>query len=55
MPKIPTFESQGRPTAEVPSVKASFQVPVSNEIFTKAQNFLTDYYVKERESEAKLK
>jgi hypothetical protein len=55
MPKIPTFESQGRPTAEVPSVKASFQVPVTNEIFTKAQNFLTDYYVKEREEEAKIK
>ena len=55
MPKIPTFEAQGRPTAEVPSVKASFQVPVSNEIFTKAQNFLTDYYVKEKEEEAKIK
>ena len=49
MPKIPTFESQGRPTAEVSAIKTSFQVPVTNEIFTKAQNFLTDYYVKERE------
>ena len=50
MPKIPTFESQLRPTAEVPSVKASFQVPVSNDLFTKAQSALTDYYVKEKEN-----
>ena len=55
MPKIPTFESQLRPTAEVPSVKASFQVPVTNEIFSKAQTVLTDYYVREQEEEAKLK
>jgi len=55
MPKIPIFESQGRPTAEVPSVKASFQVPVTNEVINKAQNFLTDYYVREREEEAKIK
>jgi len=55
MPKIPTFESQLRPTAEVPSVKASFQVPVTNEIFSKAQTALTDYYVREQEEEAKLK
>lgn len=55
MPKIPTFESQLRPTAEVPSVKANFQVPVSNDLFTKAQSALTDYYVKEKEEEAKLK
>jgi len=55
MPKIPTYETQGRPTAETPSVKASFQVPITNEVFTKAQNFLTEYYVKEREAEAKLK
>lgn len=55
MPKIPTFESQLRPTDEVPSVKASFQVPVTNEIFSKAQTVLTDYYVREKEEEAKLK
>ena len=55
MPKIPTFESQLRPTTEVPSVKANFQVPVSNDLFTKAQSALTDYYVKEKEEEAKLK
>jgi hypothetical protein len=55
MPKIPTYETQGRPTAEVPSVKASFQVPVTNEVLSKAQNFLTDYYVREKEEEAKIK
>jgi len=55
MPKIPTFESQSRPTDEVPSVKASFQVPITNEIFSKAQTVLTDYYVREKEEEAKLK
>lgn len=55
MPKIPTFEAQLRPTAEVPSVKASFQVPVSNDLFTKAQSILTDYYVREKEEEAKIK
>jgi hypothetical protein len=55
MPKIPTFESQGRPTAEVPSVKTSFQVPVSNDLFTKAQSTIANYYVREKEAEAKLK
>lgn len=55
MPKIPTFESQGRPTAEVPGVKASFQVPVTNDFFTKAQSALTNYYVREKEEEAKIK
>ena len=55
MPKIPTFEAQGRPTAEVGGVKASFQVPITNDLFTKAQTALTDYYVKEKEEEAKLK
>jgi hypothetical protein len=55
MPKIPTFESQGRPTAEVGSVKTSFQVPVTNDIFTKAQSLVANYYIKEKEEEAKLK
>jgi hypothetical protein len=55
MPKIPTFESQARPTAEVGAVKASFQVPLTNDLFSKAQTALTDYYVKEKEEEAKLK
>jgi hypothetical protein len=55
MPKIPTFEAQGRPTAEVPGVKTSFQVPVTNDLFTKAQSLISNYYIKEKEEEAKLK
>ena len=55
MPKIPTFEAQGRPTAEVGGIKTSFQVPVTNDIFTKAQSLVANYYIKEREEEAKIK
>jgi hypothetical protein len=55
MPKIPTFESQGRPTAEVGGIKTSFQVPVTNDVFTKAQSLVANYYIKEREEEAKIK
>jgi hypothetical protein len=55
MPKIPTFESQARPTAEVGGIKTSFQVPVTNDIFTKAQSLVADYYIKEKEEEAKIK
>jgi hypothetical protein len=55
MPKIPTFESQARPTAEVGGIKTSFQVPVTNDIFTKAQSLVANYYIKEREEEAKIK
>jgi hypothetical protein len=55
MPKIPTFEAQGRPTVEVPSIKTSFQVPVTNDVFTKAQSLVANYYIKEREEEAKIK
>jgi len=55
MPKIPTFASQGTPTTEVPSIKTSFQVPVTNDVFTKAQSLVANYYIKEREEEAKIK
>ena len=55
MPKIPTFESQTRPTAEVGGIKTSFQVPVTNDIFTKAQSAVANYYIKEKEEEAKIK
>jgi hypothetical protein len=55
MPKIPTFTSQATPTTEVPSIKTSFQVPVTNDIFTKAQSLVADYYIKEKEEEAKIK
>jgi hypothetical protein len=55
MPKIPTFEVQGRPTAEVSGIKTSFQVPVTNDVFTKAQSLVANYYIKEKEEEAKIK
>jgi hypothetical protein len=55
VPKIPTFESQTRPTAEVGGIKTSFQVPVTNDIFTKAQSAIANYYIKEKEEEAKIK
>jgi hypothetical protein len=55
MPKIPTFESQARPTAEVGGIKTSFQVPVTTDFLNKAQSTIADYYIKEREEEAKIK
>ena len=55
MPKIPTFESQTRPTAEVGGIKTSFQVPVTNDLFTKTQSLVANYYIKEQEEEAKIK
>jgi hypothetical protein len=53
MPKIPTFVSQGVPTAESASIKTSFQVPltgVGSPIATlePAIKSLNDYYVKEQ-------
>jgi hypothetical protein len=55
MPKIPTFESQARPTTEVGGIKTSFQVPVTNDVFTKTQSLVANYYIKEQEEEAKIK
>jgi hypothetical protein len=51
MPKIPTFESQGRPTAEVGGVKSNIQVPFETS-FTKIGSTIADYYVKEKTAEA---
>jgi hypothetical protein len=53
MPKIPTFVSQGVPTAESSSIKTSFQVPltgVGSPIATlePAIKTLNDYYAKEQ-------
>jgi hypothetical protein len=45
MPKIPTFTSQARPTAEVGSVKANLQVPLSQTV-AGALSPLTDMVVK---------
>jgi hypothetical protein len=53
MPKIPTFESQARPTAEVSSLKTQFQVPVESagSMFGAAAKVLSsvdEYYVREQ-------
>jgi hypothetical protein len=53
MPKIPTFEAQGRPTAEVASLKTQFQVPVESagSMFGAAQKVVSaadEYYVREQ-------
>ena len=45
MPKIPTFTSEARPTAQVGSVKANLQIPLSQTI-TQAVSPLTDFVVK---------
>lgn len=54
MPKIPTFESQGRPTAEVGGVKSNLQMPFETS-FTKMGSIAADYYVKEKTAEADTK
>lgn len=53
MPKIPTFESKQRPTAEVASLKTQFQVPVESagSMFGAAQKVVSaadEYYVREQ-------
>ena len=53
MPKIPTFVSQGVPTAEAPSIKTSFQVPLTgvgspSVTLEPVIKSLNDYYVKEQ-------
>ena len=45
MPQIPTFTSQARPTAEVGSVQANLQVPLSQTV-AGALSPLTDMVVK---------
>jgi hypothetical protein len=52
MPKIPTFEAQGRPTAEVGGVKSNVQVPFETSL-TKMGSVIADYYVKEKEIASK--
>ena len=46
MPKIPTFTSQARPTAEVGSVKSNLQIPLSQTV-AGALSPLTDFVVKQ--------
>ncbi len=53
MPKIPTFTSQGVPSVEVPSIKTSFQIPLSGagspaSAFEPVMKTLNDYYAKEQ-------
>ena len=53
MPKIPTFVSQGVPTAESASIKTSFQVPLSGvgspaSALEPVIKSINDYYVKEQ-------
>jgi hypothetical protein len=53
MPKIPTFESETRPTAEVASIKTQFQTPVESagSMFGSAAKVATgldEYYVREQ-------
>ena len=45
MPKIPTFTSEARPTAQVGSVKSNLQIPLSQTI-TQAVSPLTNFVVK---------
>jgi len=53
MPKIPTFTTQARPTAEVSSVKADVKVPLTQTIGT-ALKPVTDVVVKHRVQEKNL-
>lgn len=54
MPRIPTFETQAQPTAEVGSVKSSIQLPI-NAPFAGIQSALTEYYINEKKKEAVVK
>ena len=45
MPKIPTFTTQARPTAEVGSVKSNLQIPLSQTV-AGALSPVTDFVVK---------
>ena len=54
MPKIPTYTTQGRPTAEVGSIKSNVQMPLTTAL-TSVQSAVADYYVAEKKEEAKLK
>lgn len=53
MPKIPTFESQARPTTEIGSVKSGVQMPLDTSL-TKMGSVVADYYVKEKQQKQTL-
>ena len=53
MPRIPTFQTQAKLTAEVPSIKTQFQVPVESagSMFgsaAKVLNTVDEYYAREQ-------
>jgi len=54
MPKIPTYTTQGRPTAEVGSIKSNVQVPLTTAL-TSVQSAVANYYIREKQEEAKSK
>lgn len=45
MPKIPTFQTEARPTAEIGAVKTGVQAPLDNTL-GRIANVVTDYYTK---------
>ena len=49
MPRIPTFTTQARPTAEVGGVRSNVQAPIPTYV-GKIQSALTDYYVKSEQA-----
>jgi len=53
MPKIPTFTTQARPTAEVGSIKSNIQIPLTQNIGTVLKP-VTDAIVKHRVNEKNL-
>ena len=57
MPKIPTFESRSRPTAEVASIKSNIQLsPTASTAaaLSKVASSIEDYYIKQRDNVEKL-
>jgi hypothetical protein len=57
MPKIPTFESRSRPTAEVASIKSNIQLsPTASTAaaLSKVASSMEDYYIKQRDNVEKL-
>ena len=54
MPKIPTYTSQGRPTAEAPGIKTTIQAPMQTSL-TDIGSAVAKYYIAEKKEEAKIK
>ena len=57
MPKIPTFTTEARPTAEAPSIQTRTQIPLTQTIGTAlapVTKAVTDYAIKQKEISQKL-